>query len=69
MNKTLKKITGGVSAFALTAMVAGQAHAGALADAITGGLDEAELMLIGAAVLTLTGIVVLIRKSGKAAGG
>lgn len=54
---------------ATTAFIAGNAHAGALADAITGGLDEAELMLIGAGVLTLVGIVVLIRKSSKAAGG
>lgn len=48
---------------------AGNASAGDLATAVTGALDTAEMTLIGVGVLALTGIVVLIKKSQRAAGG
>lgn len=62
---------------ALTALVAvpaamvitGNAVAGDLATAVTGALDASEMTLIGVGVLTLTGIVVLIKKAQRAAGG
>ncbi|MCF7220398.1 hypothetical protein [Marilutibacter chinensis] len=68
-NKTFTTRAKAIVAGGAAAVAAGAANAGALADAITAGLDSAELMLIGAGVLTLTGIVVLIKKSGRAAGG
>lgn len=43
---------------------AGAASAGDLATAVTSGIDSAELMLIGVAVLTVSGVIFLI-KSGK----
>lgn len=57
------------AALAVTAFVAGNAHAGALADAVTDGVDTAELMLIGAVALGVTGIIMLIRGGRKAGGG
>lgn len=45
-------------------MFAPAAFAGALADAATGGMDKAELLLIGAAILGLCGVVAMI-KAGK----
>ena len=61
-----KQIAQGASALALTAMVA-PAFAGELASAVTEGIDKAELMLIGAAVLALAGVIALIRAGKKAA--
>ncbi len=45
------------------------AQAGELADAVTGELAtaKAEIMLIGAAVLTVAGVILLIRSGKKAA--
>lgn len=57
------------AAVATTAMVAAPAFAGDLATAVTEGLNGAELTLIGVGVLTLSGIVVLIKKGQRAAGG
>jgi hypothetical protein len=54
---------------AVSFVAAPSAFAGEMADAVISGMDKTELSLIGAAVLALVGIVVLIRKSGKAAGG
>lgn len=59
---TLGKIGAGVAAVA----TAGAASAGELATAVTDGLDKGELTLIGVGVLTLCGVVALI-KSGKRA--
>lgn len=59
----------GAAAVATAALYAGAASAGPLADAASEGMDNAELYLIGAAVLTLSGVVVLIRKGQRAAGG
>lgn len=56
-------------AVAASFVVAGSAMAGDLATAVTSGLDSAEMTLIGVGVLTLTGIVVLIKKAQRAAGG
>lgn len=65
----LKKFSAPLSALALAAFVVPAAHAGELADAVTGAIDQTELMLIGAAVLVLSGIVALIRGGRKASGG
>ena len=65
----LRNIGFKAAAVATTAMVAAPAFAGELASAATEAMDGAELTLIGVGVLTLTGIVVLIRKSQRAGGG
>lgn len=51
------------------AMVAAPAFAGELATAATEGMDKGELTLIGVAVLTLCGVVALIKKGQRASGG
>lgn len=58
--KEVKKVAAGVAAMT----VAGAASAGELAAAATGGMDKAELTLIGVAVLAVCGLIFLI-KSGK----
>lgn len=58
------RVAKGVTAVVGTAMFAPAAFAGALADAATGGMDKAELLLIGAAILGLCGVVAMI-KAGK----
>lgn len=69
MRKNFFTSTPGKLAAGVTAMtVAGMANAGALADAVTGGVDTAELLLIGAIVLTCSGIILLIRSGKKASG-
>lgn len=52
-----------------TALVAAPAFAGDLASAATGAMDPAELTLIGVGVMALVGVVVLIKKGSRAAGG
>ncbi len=69
MNKNLRKIGLKAAAIASTAMVAAPAFAGDLATAATEGMDKAELTLIGVAVLTLCGVVALIKKGQRASGG
>ncbi len=61
-----KQIASGASLFAVTAMATRPAFAGELADAATAAMDKAELVLIGVAVLTLCGVIAMIR-SGKRA--
>lgn len=56
-------------AVASSAFIAGNAAAGDLAAAVTSALDPAEMTLIGVGVLALTGVVVLIKKAQRAAGG
>ncbi len=51
------------------ALVSGSAFAGPLASAATGAMDPAELTLIGVGVMALVGVVVLIKKGSRAAGG
>jgi hypothetical protein len=62
-----KSIATGGAAFAFAAMVAPPASAGVLADAATAAMDNAELILIGVAVLTLCGVVAMIRAGKRAA--
>ncbi|MEN5260262.1 hypothetical protein [Stenotrophomonas hibiscicola] len=69
MIKNLRNIGLNAAAIASTAMVAAPAFAGDLATAATEGMDKGELMLIGAAVLTLCGVVALIKKGQRASGG
>lgn len=69
MIKNLRKIGLKAAGIASTAMVAAPAFAGDLATAATEGMDKGELMLIGAAVLTLCGVVALIKKGQRASGG
>lgn len=69
MKKNLRKIGMKAAAIVSTAMVAAPAFAGELATAATEGMDKAELYLIGAAVLTLCGVVALIKKGQRASGG
>lgn len=64
-----KSIGSKAAAVAATALVAGNAFAGDLATAATGAMDPAELTLIGIGVMGLVGIVVLIKKGSRAAGG
>lgn len=59
-------------AVAASAMIAtGPAFAGDLADAITAEITtaKAELLLVGAAVLTIAGVLLLIRSVKRGAGG
>lgn len=65
----LKAIAPAVAAVPAALFFSGNASAGDLATAVTGALDTAEMTLIGVGVLALTGIVVLIKKSQRAAGG
>ena len=64
-----KSAAGVLAAVGATSIVAGNAAAGDLATAVTGALDASEMTLIGVGVLALTGIVVLIKKAQRAAGG
>lgn len=57
------------SAVAMTAAMTGPAFAGELAEAATSGMDKSELMLIGVAVLAVSGVIFLIRAGRKTAGG
>jgi len=57
------------AAVVTTALVSAPVFAGPLAEAATGGMDIAELSLIGAAVLGMCGVVALIRAGRKASGG
>jgi len=69
MKKNLRKIGIKAAAIASTALVAAPAFAGELATAATEGMDKGELTLIGVAVLTLCGVVALIKKGQRASGG
>jgi hypothetical protein len=69
LRSKLRGVATKAAAVATSAMVAAPAFAGELATAATEGMDKAELYLIGAAVLTRSGVVVLIRKSQRASGG
>ena len=57
------------AAVVTTALVSVPAFAGPMAEAATDGMDVAELGLIGVAVLTMAGVIALIRAGRKAAGG
>lgn len=62
------KLRAAAAGVAATALVAGNAHAGTLADAFLEGVDKVELTLIGAAVLGVVGIIFLIsqaRRTGR----
>ncbi|XQA67129.1 hypothetical protein ACM9XC_07285 [Xanthomonas sacchari] len=48
-------------------VVSGLASAGEMAEAVSAGVDKTELTAIGVVVLTITGIILMIR-SGKKAG-
>lgn len=66
------KLKSGAAAFLAvvsTALIAGTAHAGELADAVTDNLDKAEMTAIGVGILALCGVVVLIKKAQRASGG
>lgn len=64
-----KTAFGALAAVPAALLFAGNASAGDLATAVTGALDASEMTLIGVGVLALTGVVVLIKKSQRAAGG
>ena len=65
----MKVLAAGAAAVVSGLVISGQAAAGDLATAVTGALDAAEMTAIGVGVLALTGIVVLIKKAQRAAGG
>ncbi|WP_422506154.1 hypothetical protein [Stenotrophomonas sp. GZD-301] len=71
MKKTINLHSIGLKAAAVatTAMAAAPAFAGDLASAATSGMDSAELILIGVGVLTLSAVVVLVKKGQRASGG
>lgn len=62
-----KQIATGATAFAVTALASAPAFAGDLATGATGGMDKAELLLIGVAILTLCGVIALIKAGKRAA--
>jgi len=63
----LKKFGAAATTAATTAMVSGAAFAGDLSEAVNGGVDKAELTAIGVVVLTIAGIILLIRSAKKSA--
>ncbi|UYC14014.1 hypothetical protein [Xanthomonas sp. CFBP 8445] len=63
------KIAAGVAGVTALVVTGSAFAADPLADAATASMDKSTLYLIGAAVLTLTGVVVIIRKSQRAGGG
>lgn len=65
--KKLRNKLAAVSAIGMTALASAPAFAGDLATAATEGMDKAELTLIGVAVLTLAGVIALIRAARRAA--
>lgn len=56
-----------VSAIGMTALASAPAFAGELAASATEGMDKGELILIGVAVLALSGVIALIRAGRRAA--
>ncbi|MGH8040317.1 MAG: hypothetical protein ACRES5_08515 [Pseudomonas sp.] len=66
-NEKLRSIATKATAVVTTAMVAAPAFAGDLADAVTQSAEPAELTLIGVAVLTLCGVILMIRSGKRAA--
>ncbi|WP_282262330.1 hypothetical protein [Stenotrophomonas sp. PS02301] len=69
LRSKLRGVATKAAAVVSTAMVAAPAFAGELATAAADGMDKTELYAIGAAVLTLCGVVVLIKKGQRASGG
>lgn len=67
--RVFKQVAGKAAAIVSASLVAGNAFAGDLATAATAAMDPAELTLIGVGVMALVGVVVLIRKGSRAAGG
>ena len=65
--KNVRNKLAAVSAIGMTALASAPAFAGELATAATDGMDKAELTLIGVAVLTLAGVIALIRAARRAA--
>ncbi|KUJ02722.1 hypothetical protein AR275_18770 [Stenotrophomonas maltophilia] len=65
--KNVRNKLAAVSAIGMTALASAPAFAGDLATAATEGMDKAELTLIGVAVLTLAGVIALIRAARRAA--
>ncbi|TDB26198.1 hypothetical protein ATCM_00055 [Stenotrophomonas sp. ATCM1_4] len=63
----LKKFGAAATTAATTAMVSGAAFAGEFSEAVSAGVDKAELTAIGIVVVTISGIILLIRSSKKAA--
>lgn len=66
MRKFTTNMKRGLAAVASTAFVAA-ANAGVYADAVTDGIDPAEVTLIGVAVLGVVGIIYLIKSGRRAA--
>ncbi|MEI2455340.1 hypothetical protein [Lysobacter firmicutimachus] len=61
--KIATRVKQGLTALSLTAFAAA-ANAGAMAEAVSSGVDKPELLLIGGIVLGIAGIVLMVR-SGK----
>ncbi|KAB7763911.1 hypothetical protein [Xanthomonas maliensis] len=55
------------AAVTATALVAPMAFAGEMSDAVKASIDNTELLGIGVIVLTISGIVLMIRSGKKAA--
>ncbi|WP_242876815.1 hypothetical protein [Stenotrophomonas maltophilia] len=64
--KNVRNKLAAVSAIGMTALASAPAFAGELATAATEGMDKAELILIGVAVLSLCGVIALIRAGRRA---
>lgn len=64
--KNVRNKLAAVSAIGMTALASAPAFAGELASAATEGMDKAELILIGVAVLSLSGVIALIRAGRRA---
>jgi len=64
---TVRPFAGKVAACATALVVSGAATAGDLAEAVSGGVDKTELTAIGVIVLSISGIILLIRSGKKTA--
>lgn len=63
----LKKYGSAVATAATTAMASGAAFAGEMSEAVSAGVDKTEIIAIGVVVLTITGIILMIRSGKKSA--
>ncbi|ASY88984.1 hypothetical protein ACCP16_13800 [Xanthomonas citri pv. malvacearum] len=63
----LKTLFAQAAAITSTALVAPMAFAGEMSEAVSSGVDKTELTAIGVIVLSVAGIILLIRSGKKSA--
>lgn len=57
-----------IGATASVALASAPAFAGEMSEAVSGGVDKAELIAIGVVLMTISGVIVFIRSGRKATG-